>query len=211
MKEYNRQYWEGMYHMPLEEIPWEIKEAPVELREAVATTGLTGGKALDAGCGTGNYSVFLARHGFNVIGVDYSEEALKIARDNNEKTYHLPIAYIQSDLTSLRAVLDAASFDLILDYRVLHHLPDGDTETYAEQCVQLLKPDGRMIIICNSEKDIDAQGDTSAVGKFGNTMHYRTREEILALFNGLEELSYKEVILGKKLNHAGHCFILKKP
>lgn len=210
MKEYNRKYWENMYKMPLEKIPWEIRKAPIELQEVIAKIKTTG-KALDAGCGTGNYSVFLAQNGFTVVGVDYSEEALSVARANNENTYRLPITYVHSDLTALEATLELSSFDVILDYRVFHHLPEGDAKLYARQCTKLLKPSGYMIIICNSEKDIDTQGNKSAVGKFGNTMHYRSREEILSIFNNLSEFSYKEVMLGKKLNHAGHCIVLQKP
>ena len=211
MKEFNRQYWESMYKMPLEEIPWEIRDTPSELREVIEELNVSGGKALDAGCGTGNYSVFLARNGYKVVGVDYSEEALEIAKQNNERQYHLPIDYIHADLTTLAELLDTGSFDLILDYRVFHHLPEQDAKVYAAQCARLLKPNGYLLIICNSEKDIDAQGGSSAVGKFGNTMHYRTRDEIKAIFHDLSEVSYREVMLGKKQNHAGHCIVLQKP
>ena len=33
------------------------------------------GFLLDVGCGTGNYSVYLAQNGFNVTGIDFSQEA----------------------------------------------------------------------------------------------------------------------------------------
>jgi 2-polyprenyl-3-methyl-5-hydroxy-6-metoxy-1,4-benzoquinol methylase len=99
---------------------------------------------------------FWQKNGFSVVGVDYSEEALSIARENNERIYHLPIKYIRADLTILSSSLKSSSFDLILDYRVLHHLPDNDAAAYAKQCTGLLKSKGCMIIICNSEKDIEA-------------------------------------------------------
>jgi 2-polyprenyl-3-methyl-5-hydroxy-6-metoxy-1,4-benzoquinol methylase len=80
MQEFNRDYWEKMYEMPLEELPWEIKEAPRELKAYIEANKGEGGSALDAGCGTGNFSVYLAKNGYTVTGVDYSEKALTIAR-----------------------------------------------------------------------------------------------------------------------------------
>jgi hypothetical protein len=50
-------------------------------------------------------------------------------------------------------------------------------------------------------------GGKSAVGKFGNEMFYRTAEEIKRFYQSFEVVSYKEVMLGKKLDHTGHCFV----
>ena len=69
--------------MPLDKIPWEILETPEVLSELIKTKQISGGTALDIAYGTGNYSFYLARHGFDVIGVDFSDKALEIARKNN--------------------------------------------------------------------------------------------------------------------------------
>jgi 2-polyprenyl-3-methyl-5-hydroxy-6-metoxy-1,4-benzoquinol methylase len=42
---------------------------------------LPSGRALDAACGTGRYSSWLAEQGHEVIGIDASEEMLAIARE----------------------------------------------------------------------------------------------------------------------------------
>ncbi len=39
-----------------------------------------GGRALDLGCGTGNYTAELHRRGFYVVGLDASERMLEMAR-----------------------------------------------------------------------------------------------------------------------------------
>lgn len=210
MPEFNRSYWEKMYEMPLEEIPWEIQEAPKELRELVESYKIPGGEALDAGCGTGNFSVYLARNGYTVTGVDYSSKALEIARSNNEE-FRLPITYIRADLTELDKAVADRSFDLILDYKVSHHLGPEALSSYISQCIELLKPGGRIIVICYSDKDTDAAGQNSAIGQFGNEMYYRTADEMRATYSGLREIEYEEVMLGKRFNHAGHCFVFEKP
>lgn len=209
MQEYNRQYWEGMYEMPVDELPWEIKEAPSELHEYIENNRVPGGRALDAGCGTGNFSVYLAKNGFTVTGVDYSEKALAIAEERN-KEIQLPITYLRVDLTELSSVLPETKFDLILDYKVAHHLTPERLNSYASQCVELLKPGGRMLLVCYSDEDVDAVGGQSAVGKFGNEMFYRSADEIRAIFADLRGVDYKKVMLGKRLNHAGHCFVFEK-
>ena len=50
------QHWDDMYDMPLENIPWEIKEPPKDLVDLINKGVLTGSKALDIACGTGNYT-----------------------------------------------------------------------------------------------------------------------------------------------------------
>jgi 2-polyprenyl-3-methyl-5-hydroxy-6-metoxy-1,4-benzoquinol methylase len=210
MQEYNRQYWEEMYGMPTSELPWEITEAPAELREYMEANRVKGGWALDAGCGTGNFSVFLAKNGFRVVGVDYSQKAIEIAKERNLQA-RLPITYVRADLTHLNEAVPASQFDFILDYKVAHHLPADKLAVYVGQCLELLKPGSKILLICYSDKDIDAAGSTSAIGKFGNEMFYRTAAEIREVYKAFKEISYKEVMLGKRLNHAGHCFVFEKP
>ncbi len=41
-------------------------------------------KILDIGCGTGNPTLIFARRGYEMVGMDYSEEMLKVAREKSE-------------------------------------------------------------------------------------------------------------------------------
>ena len=50
-------------------------------------------KILDLGCGMGHYSKYIKDKGFEVVGIDFSNEMLKIAKEN-EST----IRFIESDL-----------------------------------------------------------------------------------------------------------------
>jgi 2-polyprenyl-3-methyl-5-hydroxy-6-metoxy-1,4-benzoquinol methylase len=209
MPDYNRQYWEDMYEMPLAELPWEIKEAPAELREYIEANKIAGGEALDAGCGTGNFSVYLAQNGFAVTGVDYSEKAIAIAKERSEAA-DLPVNYLRADLTDMANVLRGKQFDLILDYKVAHHLPDEQLKTYVSGCISLLKLRGRILLICYSDKDKDAAGHHAATGKFGKEMFYRSANEIRKIYKNLREISYRHVMLGKRLTHAGYCFVFEK-
>jgi predicted TPR repeat methyltransferase len=47
---------------------------------SILTRHVTGRRALDFGCGTGRSTRFLRNLGFNVTGIDISEDMLQIAR-----------------------------------------------------------------------------------------------------------------------------------
>lgn len=202
-------HWDAMYDKPLENIPWEIKDPPKELVELVASGKIKGGRALDIACGTGNYSFYLAQHGFTeVVGMDFSEKALAIARKNNE-TLKLPVSFKFADVTHLEEALPGEQFDFILDYSILHHLDLAVTADYARQCANLLKPGGKLLLVCYTEKHEFASA-SQAAGEWGNTMFFRTADEIRAAYKDLKELSYKEARLGKRQRHLAHCFLFEK-
>lgn len=75
---------------------------------------------LDAGCGLGALSVYLAAHGFNVIGVDISEEAI-IACGVMARKFNL-----ENQCTFIAASLDSIpiadnSVNYIVGHGALHH------------------------------------------------------------------------------------------
>ena len=55
---------------------------------------------LDLGCGTGTLTELLARHGYDMVGIDLSEEMLRIAVDKREKS-GLAILYLCQDMREL--------------------------------------------------------------------------------------------------------------
>ena len=64
--------------------PWDGHAHSKRLREliegTVDTPALPPEAALDVGCGTGDSSVYLAQHGWDVTGVDFVPKALDKAR-----------------------------------------------------------------------------------------------------------------------------------
>lgn len=49
------------------EIPWNIETPPKALVELVESGKVKPCKTIDLGCGTGNYAIYLANKGFNVL------------------------------------------------------------------------------------------------------------------------------------------------
>jgi ubiquinone/menaquinone biosynthesis C-methylase UbiE len=94
-----------------------------------------GGRALDLGCGTGNYTLELKRRGFDVIGLDASEGMLKVAR---AKGLHC----IEGDAYSLPFA--DGSFDLVLSVTMFEFI--REPERVLEEVHRVLRPGGEVVI-----------------------------------------------------------------
>ena len=71
--------------LPLEDIPWHLPEPPRLLVEAVESGTVTPCRAVDLGCGAGACAVWLAGRGFDVTGIDISQQAIGHAGNLAEK------------------------------------------------------------------------------------------------------------------------------
>jgi 2-polyprenyl-3-methyl-5-hydroxy-6-metoxy-1,4-benzoquinol methylase len=67
-----------LYAMVYDSLPKHFKPYQELVKEIVREVSKCSvkGRVLDAGCGTGNYSIALAKLGYDVIGVDFSESML---------------------------------------------------------------------------------------------------------------------------------------
>ncbi|MDA0302477.1 MAG: class I SAM-dependent methyltransferase [Chloroflexi bacterium] len=101
-------------------------------------------RVLDAGCGTGDNTVFLAEQlrgtGAQVVALDFSSTSLGIARRRIElRGLTDDVTFVHSPLEAAPA-LDIGPFDFIVTTGVLHHLDSPEVGLRALRDV--LKPDG---------------------------------------------------------------------
>ena len=81
-----------------------------------------GSTVLDLGCGNGRNSIYLAKEGMKVIGIDFSRGLLKIAKNKMEwKGVSNQIILLEGGVGSLPLKND--SIDAVLYIATLHHLP----------------------------------------------------------------------------------------
>ncbi|MDQ4079110.1 MAG: class I SAM-dependent methyltransferase [Chloroflexota bacterium] len=117
--------------------PWDTRETPPEVKEFVRTTAP--GRALDLGCGTGTNVLYLTRHGWDAIGVDYVERAIEQARKKAVAS-EVGVRFYHGDVTRLDELPIEGPFDYLLDIGCLHSLtPEGRTR-YAEHLAHLAAP-----------------------------------------------------------------------
>lgn len=81
-------------------------------------------KILDAGCGKGRHSVYLAQKGFNVTGIDVVEENIEFAKQFENKNLH----FIQHDM---REPFPVGDFDLALNLFTSFGYFDSEDEDIA--------------------------------------------------------------------------------
>ncbi|NJE04617.1 class I SAM-dependent methyltransferase [Thermococcus sp. M36] len=93
------------------------------------------GRALDLGCGTGNYTVELKKLGFDVIGLDASERMLEIARSKG-------LECIKGDAYSLP--FPDESFDLVLSVTMFEFI--HEPEKVVREIHRVLRPGGEVLI-----------------------------------------------------------------
>jgi len=98
------------------------------------------GTALDLGCGAGVFSVYLAKEGYEVTGLDFIPKALEMA-DKLAKENQVDVTWVQADLLTWNPNL---KFDIILDSGCLHTI--SNTGKFKEQLVNWLAPGGDFIL-----------------------------------------------------------------
>lgn len=124
-------------------MPWDGHPLPARTR-AIAD-GSPKGRALDIGCGTGDTSVYLARAGWEVTGVDFVEAALARARAKAKAAGVAP-RLLRADVTRLRESGVGDGFRFIVDHGCFHGLSDAARDGYAREINAVAAPGARMII-----------------------------------------------------------------
>jgi len=168
-------------NMPLEKIPWNSEDPPEALVELVESGRVKPCKAIDLGCGAGNYAIYLAGRGFEVTGIDNSPTALRIARENATKKGVKGTFLVADVLGDLDEVKE--TFDFAYDWELLHHIFPEKRKKYVENVRRILNTGGKYFSVCFSEKDLQFGGS----GKYrktplGTVLYFSSEDELRDLF-----------------------------
>jgi len=107
---------------------------------------------LDAGCGNGVNTIRLLNRGFDVVSIDFSEEALKLCKKNLMENKLLEMARVEkADLLNLD--FDDRTFDSVLCWGVLMHI--HEIELALNNLCRVIKLGGFLIICEVSQNAID--------------------------------------------------------
>jgi cyclopropane fatty-acyl-phospholipid synthase-like methyltransferase len=197
--------------IPINEIPWDITEPPEPLVELVTSGKILPCKTVDLGCGSGNYSLFLAKRGFEVTGIDISPTAIKMAKEKVDEK-GVTCDFIAGNLLDNLNEL-TGHFDFAFDWEVLHHIFPDNRKRYIKNVLSLLRSNALYFSVCFSEKDPQFGGS----GKFrktpiGTTLYFSSEEELEDLFTPyfkIDDLKTIE-IKGKRAPHLAVYALMSK-
>lgn len=124
----------------------KVKTINLKNKVSMAIDGLPKGKLLDIGCGVGDFLVHVKKQGWEIAGIEPSDDAKTIAK--NRLGFN-PLSPEESTL------LSDASFDVITLWHVLEHIDDLKFQT--SEIYRLMKPNGRLIIALPNYQSFDCQ------------------------------------------------------
>ena len=138
---YGRRYYESFvvqdgYPSLAERARNDLNERCMHWMRTVLKYRLPPARTLELGCGHGGFVALMCWAGFDAAGLELSPWLVEYAKS----------AFGAPMLTGTieKQDLERRSLDLILHFDVLEHLPDP--RTTMRRCMELLKPDGFMIV-----------------------------------------------------------------
>lgn len=97
---------------------------------------------LDIGCGRGEMVIYHSLCGGDATGVDFSEEAIKLAR---AKAVELK-ADCKFIVSSFEEIDEQKRYDIIVSIDFIEHISVNEGKTFYTKCFNLLNPGGKLLI-----------------------------------------------------------------
>jgi len=101
---------------------------------------------LDFGCGCGASSVVLARLGACVVGVDPNLTSLHVARQRVRECGLLNRVMFSHIRDASRLPFGSGSFDIVMCYQVLEHIPPSDRPRYLHEMWRMVRGGGYLFV-----------------------------------------------------------------
>ncbi|WP_414584200.1 methyltransferase domain-containing protein [Scytonema sp. PCC 10023] len=103
------------------------------------------GRVLDLGCGRGELSFYFARQGFTVTAIDYSQNAIELAKKcfDGEASVQANVEFICDDVCNVSL---SQKYDLAVASDIIEHLSSQEVEKFYHKIAQHLKSDGLFVV-----------------------------------------------------------------
>ncbi len=132
--------------------PWDIgrpQKALIDVADQI------NGSILDAGCGTGENALYYAKRGCKVTGIDFLAEPINRAKQKAMER-NLTATFLVMDALTLNQLPEV--FDSVIDSGLFHVFSDDDRRRYVDGLASVLKPGGKLFLLCFSDKEPGDQG-----------------------------------------------------
>ncbi|MFZ5893627.1 MAG: class I SAM-dependent methyltransferase [Myxococcota bacterium] len=183
---FDQDYWELLWSKTLREHADKVARRPPNAHLIAEIADLPPGRALDAGCGHGADTLWLAAHGWQVTAVDFSAAAITHAQAMAEAA-GLDVAqrinWLQRDLATWTP--EPAHYDLVVCLYV--HVA-GSVEEMVRRMANGVAPGGTLFLV--GHRPIDPS--TGAATAAANQVQVSVEQAVAALDANLWELVVAE-------------------
>lgn len=177
------------------------------IEDYLKNNGICDGKILELGCGTGRFSRLLAADGFDVTGIDLSDNMIKIAKKN---PFDFPIKYYVADMRdyvfnqkykAIVSVCDSMNYLLTVE----------DLEKTFLTAKDHLDEDGVFVFDLKTQKYFEKLGDNIFSDEIGKVQYFWENDYDSETRNNDYYISFfvKRGRLYKKIveEHTQHAFL----
>jgi len=167
--------WEE-YYSSLKELPDRLKRpVPFVVESLSLFDNYNVRSVLDLGCGAGRHCVFLAKEGFNVVGIDFSKSSLKIAGEWVRREKLENVDFVRGTMTHLPFTTNF--FDAVISVSVLHHAVKRKIVNVVREIHRVLRREGLLIANLASVEDHRfGKGERVEEGTFKIKEEFKERE-----------------------------------
>jgi SAM-dependent methyltransferase len=165
----------------LDDIPWNLETPPDLLVELLDSGKVRPCRAVDLGCGAGNYAIYLAGRGFEVTGVDISPTAVKIAKENAHRK-KVSCNFIVADVVRGLDEL-CQTWQFAYGWGLLHHISPEQRQRYVGNVARIVDPAGKYLSVSFSEMDTGFAGaGKRRQSRLGTVLYFSSEAELRELF-----------------------------
>lgn len=199
--------WEEFYSA-LSELPaWLKKPVPFIVEATSLLRKCEANVILDIGCGLGRNSVYLAKEGFNVVGIDTAKSAIKKAQAWLKMEGIQNASVVRASMTAIP--FRSHAFHAVISVSVIHHALKAAIQTTTKEIRTILKNDGVFIANLLSRDDCRyglgnrVENGTFLVlenfegREFPEIHHFFSKAEILTLLMDFARISLEPIQTGK--------------
>jgi len=160
----------GTYYLAYRDLPKIISEH------------VRGRKAVDFGCGTGRSTRFLQKLGFDVVGVDISEDMIKKARELDPKGDYCLIK--EGDFSQF----EGKTYDLVLSVFTFDNIPTMEKKVRnLREMKRLLKTEGRGVNLVSSPEIYTHEWASFSTKDFPENKHAKSGDKVRIIQTDIED------------------------
>jgi len=136
-------FWDVLYRNG--ETGWDIGTPTPAFADLLARGIIAPGKTLVLGCGKGHDALLFAGKGFEVTAIDFSRQALALARSTSIEQ-GVSITFLERDMFTLSPEFDH-TFDVVVEYVTYCAIDPGRRKEFASMIEKVLRPEGLLIAL----------------------------------------------------------------